>query len=307
MRVDRLRRRMLRVFPSRLLGGGEHCKRRAMSNTRWYSSGGSATFQPNIPLAWLQAQVLNPTLGVPLDTPDLVDQCRERLMSLPLNGKVAGVVPPHQLTSPQLAMYLGENWLDDEMLNAGAKYVLHHAAVSHPHVAIADTLHVSILSTLRTRPSSADTTSLALDIQSGRTTIVYFPLHVNSNHWTLLEIDIMAQTFSYADCLHHLPKPPQDQFDTILSWLQLLKPEVAQLTRVPFTLTLPRQQDSSSCGIIVLSLLSSILLQTEMWSSEQASAERMIWFLRLTPSLESASDSDYPVSLLPRFFCQQKY
>lgn len=58
--------------------------------------------------------------------------------------------------------------------------------------------------------------------------------------------------------------------------------ETLHLQPVAFDLELPRQHDGFSCGIIVLDLMATILLQHSIWNPQNAAVRRMEWFLRLS-------------------------
>ncbi|KAJ6592621.1 hypothetical protein B0H19DRAFT_1055331 [Mycena capillaripes] len=55
---------------------------------------------------------------------DLLDRCWRVLGCLPLDGVVAGLSPAVHLTAQDLASFLGSDWLNDDMINAGVDYIL---------------------------------------------------------------------------------------------------------------------------------------------------------------------------------------
>jgi hypothetical protein len=118
---------------------------------------------------------------------------------------------------------------------------------------------------------------------------IFIPLHVFGNHWTLLQIDLFNATYSYADCLHNANSPPSLTFGLIQWWLTSLLPSPPLLQPVPFKLDLPQQRDGFSCGVIVLDLMATILLQKPIWEPQRAAVQRMEWFLRLSADFDALS------------------
>jgi hypothetical protein len=118
---------------------------------------------------------------------------------------------------------------------------------------------------------------------------IFIPLHVFGNHWTLLQIDLFNATYSYADCLHNANSPPSSTFGLIQWWLTSLLPSPPLLQPVPFKLDLPRQRDGFSCGVIVLDLMATILLQKPIWEPQRAAVQRMEWFLHLSADFDALS------------------
>ena len=130
-------------------------------------------------------------------------------------------------------------------------------------------------------------------IQSNNIDIILLPLHVYGNHWTLLRINFLDSTYSYADCLHQHGFPPTTTFSLIKWWLDSLLPNSPPLVAIPFEFGLPRQSDSFSCGIVVLDLMANLVLDYPLWAQNRAAVHRMEWFLRLSNIFD-----DLQVSLL---------
>ncbi|KAF6742097.1 hypothetical protein DFP72DRAFT_1109656 [Ephemerocybe angulata] len=241
------------------------------------------------PCAWLDRIALND--AAPPEAPDLVDACREALLELAGRPTMPPSVPPHKLSFARLASLLSNAWLSDELINAGVEYILHHASGSHPNVCGLDTLHVRCLQVASERfPEYKANSPVDLGIQSKQFTSLFLPMHVNDNHWTLLHLDLAASTYSYADCLYGHCNPPERQFNLIRWWLRGLGADQVEWRHTPFKFHLPTQRDSHSCGVIVLSLMATSLLNVDMWAPNRACVERMNWFLRLCPNLDEEDD-----------------
>lgn len=239
------------------------------------------------PAAWLDE------VETPLNS-DLVEECRELLAQMPLDGQRFNLsVPGVSLYPSELNAFLGDTWLDDSAIYARCRYILHHAA--NPSLAFADTFHLIMLRRERERtPHYAARTELDESIVPGAArpaTQVFLPLHVYGAHWTLFHLDLEAGTYSYADCLWGDEDPPREDLELIVWWLSGLGIETNLLQRVPFAIALPKQRDSSSCGVIVLNLMAALLLHYDLWSQDRAALERLRWFVRLARRV-SEDDSD---------------
>ena len=66
--------------------------------------------------------------------------------------------------------------------------------------------------------------------------------------------------------------------------------ETLHLQSVAFDLEVPRQRDGFSCGIIVLDLMATILLQHSIRNPQNAAVRRMEWFLRLSADFSALSE-----------------
>ncbi|KAF8803503.1 hypothetical protein BYT27DRAFT_7259964 [Phlegmacium glaucopus] len=216
---------------------------------------------------WLEAAALLQSDSTPIETPDIVNECHTRLSVVPWRGEIMGFGKDVQFTARHLALFLSNEWLDDEMINAGSDWIL-PAEVSY-----------------------VPRTRLDHLISTHNVDVIFLPLHVFGNHWTLLQVNLSDATYSYADCLHHGISPPPSILNLVQWWLTSLAPHIPHLQPSPFNFDLPRQRDGFSCGIIVLDLMATILLQYSIWNPQSAAVRRMEWFLRLSADFNVLSES----------------
>ncbi|KAJ7736423.1 hypothetical protein B0H16DRAFT_1730764 [Mycena metata] len=222
----------------------------------------------------------------------LIDACRDMLDVIPWDSTVPGLSRSVHLTSQDLAQFLSAEWLNDEMINAGVDYILRRLEPGS-RVRILNCLFIQALGNARAQATTwapATWSPIEKAIRAGDVDVVYFPLHVSGNHWTLLKIDIVAKTIQYADSLHGLA--PRDEVALVQWWLKSLLSHSEDFVLIEPTFPYPRQYDSHSCGIIVLSTLAYLLLNYDLWSSERAQCERMEWFLRLSEAFADGDDND---------------
>ncbi|KIM49928.1 hypothetical protein M413DRAFT_22037 [Hebeloma cylindrosporum] len=231
---------------------------------------------------WLSTTGLSTSSAAP-ETPDIIDECRLRLGAIPWRGDVPGFGKAVQFGASHLSSFLSNSWLDDEMINASSDWILKERGGASNHIQIINCLHLQQLQ----RAHHSDSTYIPLNpidtlIQSCNVDIILLPLHVYGNHWTLLCINFLDSTYSYADCLHQHESPPTTTFSLIEWWLNSLLPSIPPLVAAPFEFDLPRQLDSFSCGIIVLDIMANLVLDYPLWAQNRAAVHRMEWFLRLS-------------------------
>ncbi|KAJ7683601.1 hypothetical protein B0H17DRAFT_1137725 [Mycena rosella] len=213
---------------------------------------------------------------------DLVRASQDMLEIIPWDCVVPGLSPSVHLTSLDLALFLSFAWLNDEMINTGTDYILRRLEPGS-RVRILNCLFIQALANARVKLDVYIPTTFSLierGIRAGAVDVVWFPLHVSGNHWTLLKIDLVTKTMAYADSLNG--SPPMDELALIRWWLKCLLPSSDDFVLVEPDFPCPRQRDGHSCGIIMLSILTSILLKYDAWIPERAQCQRMEWFLRLS-------------------------
>ena len=239
---------------------------------------------------WLEAAALLQSPLTPIETPDIVNECHIRLSAVPWRGDITGFSKGIQFTARHLALFLSDQWLDDEMINAGSDWIRCQVGASR-RIEIIDCLHIQQLQLAQvTKVSYVPRTRLDRLISAHSVDIIFLPLHVFGNHWALLQVNLSDATYLYADCLHHGISPPCLTLDLVQWWLSSLLPNLPHLQPTSFDFNLPRQLDGFSCGIIVLDLMTTILLQYPIWSPQSAAVHRMEWFLRLSADFDILSE-----------------
>ncbi|KAJ7759003.1 hypothetical protein DFH07DRAFT_692838, partial [Mycena maculata] len=231
---------------------------------------------------WLSRQSRdNPSLS------GLADACIDSFEFLPWDTTVPGLSPAVHLTSEDLASFLSSDWLNDEMINGGVDWILQRAGPGS-RSRILNCLFIQSLRNAHSQSASYSPQKFSpIDkaIHAGTVNLVWFPLLVSGNHWTLLKIDLVQKTIAYSDSLH-LTRP-LEELALVQWWLKTLLRSSDDFDIVEPDFPSPRQLDSHSCGIIALSILASILLEfSPLWSPERAATEQIEWFLRLSSMFE---------------------
>jgi hypothetical protein len=222
----------------------------------------------------------------------LGQDCLQLWDTIPWTGEVSLLGSAVSLTAEHLALFLSDQWLNDDLMNAGADYILRQLSCQCTS-RITNSL---FLGTICSRKISArggpyipakrgPNSELESFISTGRVTVLYWMVHNGKDHWTLLKIDLTNWTYSYYDSLSPHAHPPHETLDLILWWLASLLPKETQpfpSHPAPWPLALPRQYDGFSCGVIVLNILGNILIGDQLWTPREGAAHRMEWFLRLS-------------------------
>ncbi|KAJ7173541.1 hypothetical protein C8R46DRAFT_892792 [Mycena filopes] len=182
----------------------------------------------------------------------LLDRCWSALGYLPWDMVVPALSPAVHLTTQDLASLLGTDWLNDDLINAGADYIIRKMG-PWSRVRIINCLFIQSLGNAHAAGGSyrpPKFSSIDKAIQAGNVDILYFPLHVSGNHWTLLQINLLSKTLSFADSLGG--SPPADELALVRWWLRSIIPGAPAFPLVPPDFHCPRQRDGHSCGVIVL-------------------------------------------------------
>ncbi|KAJ7723096.1 hypothetical protein DFH07DRAFT_759651, partial [Mycena maculata] len=229
------------------------------------------------------------------ELPQHVQECFDTFEFLPWNTIVPGLSPAVQLSTRDLALFLSSEWLNDDMINAGVDYILQRLGPGS-RTRILNCLFIQSLRNANTAGSYNLTTLSPVEkaIRAGLVDTVWFPLHISGNHWTLLKINIASKTIAFADSLNG--PLPAEEIALVQWWLKCVLHTSAEFDIVEPDFPYPRQRDSHSCGVIVLSILAFVLLEFDLWTSERAVSERIQWFLRLSESFADMPDTVQPSS-----------
>lgn len=226
-----------------------------------------------------------------LEEASVIAECRSALEYVPYSRPVPGFSPAVILNTTDLTVLLSDEWLNDELMNGGSEYILRKSGARNRR-RIINCLFVRALSNIRERSSVYSPrrySALETSIVNGDVDRLYIPLHVYGNHWTLLEMNLVSRTFSYADSLNDNTAPPPRTMKLLQWWITGLQPHAnapnACFEVSPPSFIMPRQWDTFSCGVVVLSTLAHIILNYPPWSPDTYQLERMRWFLRMSDYL----------------------
>ena len=237
---------------------------------------------------WLYSTAAN---SIDSDTTAMVGDCFERFNEIPWDSIVPGFSEAVSLSTKDLAAFLSDDWLNDEMLNAGIDFITRHLE-NQSRARAVNVLFVDALHSARSRHKTytrRNPQTLDQLIIDGSVDTLYLPLHVNGNHWTLLLLDLVNRQYAYGDSLNHSATVSPNVLDILVWWLDVIQLDrsKSKFTLSPQSLPIPRQNDGFSCGIIVLSTIASELLGFSPWTQGDHACQRMEWFLRLSQNLQN--------------------
>ncbi|KAG6848001.1 hypothetical protein H0H93_004242 [Arthromyces matolae] len=116
---------------------------------------------------------------------------------------------------------------------------------------------------------------------------LYFPLHVNGNHWIACLIDFRRGVISYGLGLLTLPQGDPLGYGIPKLFRESLQKWLRTQFHGKYTVdgnTLPHgeQTDAYSCGVIVANTILHAIKQTPLWGQGRSTLERLRWFTRLS-------------------------
>ncbi|KAH7903096.1 hypothetical protein BJ138DRAFT_1197369 [Hygrophoropsis aurantiaca] len=192
-------------------------------------------------------------------------------------------------TGPEalLPLLSDAEWLDDDIINLSMRMLSERAQLI-PELSTS-TLIAPLLFSTNLQAASEGKLLPHLDrytsfFKSGQRKILYFPAHVNNNHWVAFRIDFKRHTLEYGDSLMSAPKPTK-VIQAALDWLK-------KNFDVPFHNNgpvLPHgiQLDQNSCGLCVVNTISHNLFGDELFTHGKRKLFRINLFTELANTQSS--------------------
>ncbi|KAH7910134.1 hypothetical protein BJ138DRAFT_1114345 [Hygrophoropsis aurantiaca] len=245
---------------------------------------------------WLQGKLSATQDSVLID---VIEACRIRFHAIAWDTPVPSL-DGSSLSPHDLATFLSNDWLNDDMLDAGSAYIMRNLTPGL-RVRIMGCHFMDYLRSERDRAQNIDYipshpiqhSALITAIRNGDIDILEVPVNPGRNHWAGIRVDLTRCSFSYRDGLN--PHATASTTDLeLLSWYLQLS-ENANLKRLSFpfsssTISTPRQINGHSCGIVYLSSLAADYLGHPAWTQSGSAMGRIKWFLRLSEPLIHDSD-----------------
>jgi hypothetical protein len=224
---------------------------------------------------------------------DHIRHCYQRLALVPSKDTVPGFSRAIQLGTLDLSCFLGRHWMNDEIINAGGEYIIQNLPESTRSLVVNTFLIPQLNNHRFARPESpyVSPRNRLIDekIQLHQLDTLWIPYFREPNHWTVIKVDLVLGQIMYQDSLDpsssHLPS---SALLALQWWLETLLPNIT-FSAAKADFMVPHQHDSHSCGIIVLSVISTNLLSHECWSQERADFFRLRWFLNLSRCYHESS------------------
>ncbi|KAF9230139.1 hypothetical protein BU15DRAFT_83998 [Melanogaster broomeanus] len=231
-------------------------------------------------LGWL-TKVLD---QCPAHEQEIINQCRIRFHHIPWDASVMYELLSSRcsLSGHHLAIFLSIQWLYDDQLDAGLAVIQHELGVDS-RVVLVDTLFMTHLRLARGRQDHYQPRSdSALDqaLLCGKVDCLEVPVNPGGSHWAGIQVNIKERTFGYRDG-YNVGKMADRADLELLDWFLSAFGHVSLLLCSSIIPT-PRQTDSHSCGVVLLSSLAAHHLHWVPWSQSRAAIHRMEWFLKIS-------------------------
>lgn len=230
-------------------------------------------------LRWVKQTAVENTAIMELLHQELGKSFQSLCVSMPVQGLLisSSSASTFPINSVDPTCLLSDEWLSNFNIDPLIRLINRFAeseTMSIRALTLAETtgLYDASIGTSPKAPGSL--ASLEHDIQRGHITRVLAPVFVHGNHFTLFSIE---QTFSYADSLDASAHPPLLLLHALRGWAQRVVSGKLWV-EAHKALTVPAQNDMSSCGVVVLSTIAAIILGLPCWSQQNANMFRIFWF-----------------------------
>ena len=215
----------------------------------------------------------------------LCDAIQEGLKTLRIAAKIpALMLPTHSgevnVASDDLLCLLGDWWLSnwniDPLINLINRFA-ESDSIGCRALSLCEATGLHDLPEDGSRVTFPSLAHLEHNIQSGNVTCILAPTFINNNHFTLFSLNFTDHTYAYADSLSSLAIPPEKHLNALTRWAHHVSGRLF-MPEKPTSFNLPYQNDTFSCGAVVLSAISAIILGTPQWSKQCANSFRLLWF-----------------------------
>ncbi|KAG0694658.1 hypothetical protein DFH29DRAFT_755847, partial [Suillus ampliporus] len=186
----------------------------------------------------------------------------------------------------ELTHLLGTDWISDELEDMMMAHLGRRARARFLHAWIligSALLGQAVMGATSTHDKSSvkipllkryHTQIVSLNYQK-----LFFPVHVQGNHWIAAGVDFDTKTISIGDSLKGKIPYPLDFVHRLQQWLR-------DAFGDPFTvdnvgLEHAMQNDTFSCGIVMANTIAHGALGDELWELKKRSSARAMWFITL--------------------------
>jgi hypothetical protein len=206
-----------------------------------------------------------------------------RLSVLPVDSTIQMLAPFRTSHLPEL---LCDDWLSDEHINAGVRYVNLHPQCT-PSICVLDSYFLGYLQrNFEHFGTWSPHRPVVLDslIASTSITELLIPVH-SPGHWTLLHVNITTKCYAYVDTLElAVNRPPWSTIDLVNRWLSSILGTNILLVPSCRPFNIGSQYDGHSCGVAVLSTIAHYALGGSYiaWCQSTAKQHRLKWALHFS-------------------------
>ncbi|TFK27117.1 hypothetical protein FA15DRAFT_702135 [Coprinopsis marcescibilis] len=109
---------------------------------------------------------------------------------------------------------------------------------------------------------------------------IYFPIHVNNNHWIAGFVHFRKGKIGYGDSLTETGyQKPAKQMEFLKKWIQIRFNVHANIKWD--SLKRGSQSDFNNCGVVMINAIAHNVFGDSLWTTKTASRERLDWFNKL--------------------------
>ncbi|KAL0949786.1 hypothetical protein HGRIS_009824 [Hohenbuehelia grisea] len=181
-----------------------------------------------------------------------------------------------QISTRRLATFLGTAWLSDDEINLMMEDIAHRITAEQRKDVLVAKLDFSNAITAYRKwkgtPSESAHRRLGRyedEIKAKEPRWLYFPVHVNGNHWICVYVDFEKRTYGYGDSLSgFFSIPPLRFFNSLNTWLK--KTFSGRFKNQGESMPCGSQSDSFSCGIVAANAIEHAVFDTALWTRKRA-------------------------------------
>ena len=216
----------------------------------------------------------------------LCDEIEKSFDTLSVAGPIQGLTTPTSagsvlVSSDDLTSLLSNMWLSNfnidpliTLLNREAE----HELTDIRSLTLGESTRLLELFVEGLPPILPRLARLESHVQSGSVRQVLIPAFINNNHFTLFSIDFIRHTYAYADSLDADARPPQEHRAALKNWAEHVA-DCEFRTNEFGSFRIPAQNDSFSCGVVVLSSIAAVMLGIPGWNKSIKDSFRLFWFV----------------------------
>ncbi|KAF8336933.1 uncharacterized protein EI90DRAFT_3152355 [Cantharellus anzutake] len=237
-------------------------------------------------LSWLES--LQEACMVDAHLRELRSQALLHLQVFPYNETMRDIY--EEKSTSDLQFLVGDRWINNFIIDA-ACHLVNRITAQHGSrtFALPITRCTAIIDAFSDVPSHKGAvevlkleTDLEREARDGRVHALFMPLHINGNHFVVMKVGFEERLLTYSDSKSpSLPHCPKQTLVAIKGWLSSVS-AMSGWNYHAKEISLPYQDDSTSCGIIVISTIAARILGHEDWSNKTRFHHRLAWFLWIT-------------------------
>ncbi|KAF6743414.1 hypothetical protein DFP72DRAFT_827887 [Ephemerocybe angulata] len=243
--------------------------------------------------AWCRTETEKRQRKGDYDAVNMLETVEEQLGRLPWGARME--FERGYSTSLLLSYFLGPEWLTDSHLNMMVQVLTERLPPGQKTMIAPLAFSNDINNVDRKLKVQSERWNRALlaqyehRIKNEGIEALYFPLHVNGNHWIAGKVDFVKYTVSYGDPMKGLMSGIPATFDRMLcKWLKYAFNR--SFKNLGNCLPRTTQPDSFSCGMLTVNIIAHSSMGTNLWEAKHGTRHRLEWFMEFSKRLLDQSE-----------------